>query len=79
MTRARLADAEGEFICPYLPVGRYGPCPERLRQQFEGVIRRLRTGGQGCEMPAEFGARSTVDNRCRQWREPACSRPSSRA
>jgi transposase len=54
---------------PYLPVGRYGPCPERLRQQFEGVIRRFRTGGQWREMPAEFGAWSTVRNRFRQWRD----------
>ncbi|GAB2901164.1 hypothetical protein GCM10022245_40600 [Streptomyces mayteni] len=44
------------MIKPYLPVGEYGPYPERLRQQFEGVIRRFRTGGQWREMPAQFGA-----------------------
>ncbi|WP_157878009.1 hypothetical protein [Streptomyces torulosus] len=36
----------GEFIEPYLPIGEYGPCPERLRHRFEGVIRWFKTGGQ---------------------------------
>ncbi|GAA2846555.1 hypothetical protein GCM10010517_03300 [Streptosporangium fragile] len=69
MTRAQLTDEEWEFIGPYLPIGRYGPCPERLRQQFEGVIWRFRTGGQWREMPKEFGAWPTVHNRFRQWRD----------
>ncbi|NEA87551.1 transposase [Streptomyces sp. SID9913] len=30
--------------------------PQRLRQQFKGVIWRLKTGGQWPEMPQEFGA-----------------------
>ncbi|WP_406445343.1 hypothetical protein OHB00_49255 [Streptomyces sp. NBC_00631] len=37
---------ERGFIVPYLPIGEYGPYPERLRQQFEGVIWRFKTGGQ---------------------------------
>lgn len=57
------------LIEPYLPIGEYGPYPERLRQQFEGVIWRFRTGGQWREMPKEFGAWSTVSNRFRQWRD----------
>ncbi|CAM5326763.1 transposase (plasmid) [Streptomyces viridifaciens] len=57
------------MIEPYLPIGEYGPYPERLRQQFEGVIWRFRTGGQWREMPKEFGAWSTVSNRFRQWRD----------
>jgi transposase len=60
---------EWEFIGPYLPIGEYGPYPERLRQQFEGVIWRFKTGGQWREMPKEFGAWSTVSNRFRQWRD----------
>nr|WP_267890840.1 hypothetical protein [Streptomyces sp. AS58] len=40
MTRVQLTDEAWEFIEPYLPIGRYGPYPERLRQQFEGVIWR---------------------------------------
>ena len=68
-TRAQLTDGEWKFIGPYLPIGRYGPYPERLRQQFEGVIRRFKTGRQWREMPAKFGAWPTVHNRFRQWRD----------
>jgi transposase len=60
---------EWEFIEPYLPIGAYGPYPERLRQQFEGVIWRFRTGAQWREMPERFGAWPTVHNRFRQWRD----------
>src|SRR6266545_463557 len=69
MTRAQLTDEEWAFIEPYLPIGEYGPYPERLRQQFEGVIWRFKTGGQWREVPQEFGAWSTVHNRFRQWRD----------
>lgn len=65
----QLTDVEWEFIEPYLPIGEYGPYPERLRRQFEGVIWRFRTGGQWREVPGEFGAWSTVHNRFRQWRD----------
>ncbi|GFE27100.1 hypothetical protein Sliba_75530 [Streptomyces nigrescens] len=54
--RRRPTDTEREFIGPYLPIGEYGPYPERLRQQFGGVIWRFKTGGQWREMPREFGA-----------------------
>ena len=37
MSRAQLTGKEWGFGEPYLPVGGYGPYPERLRQQFEGV------------------------------------------
>lgn len=60
VTRVQLTDQEWEFIGPYLLIGQYGPYPERLRQQFEGVIRQFRTGGQWREMAKEFGAWSTV-------------------
>jgi transposase len=69
VTRVQLTDEEWEFIGPYLPIGEYGPYPERLRQQFEGVIWRFKTGGQWREMPQEFGAWQTVSNRFRQWRD----------
>lgn len=69
MTRGQLTDEEWEFIGPYLPIGEYGPYPERLRQQFEGVIWRFRTGSQWREVPRDFGAWSTVSNRFRQWRD----------
>ncbi|MCK9921338.1 transposase, partial [Frankia sp. AgPm24] len=69
MTRVQVTDAEWEFVRPYLPVGEYGPYPQRWREQFSGVIWRFRTGGQWREMPVEFGAWSTVHNRFRQWRD----------
>ncbi len=69
MTRAQLTDLEWEFIEPFLPVGRFGPYPERLREQFEGVIWRFRTGSQWREMPERFGAWQTVYNRFMRWRD----------
>ncbi|MBC3839374.1 transposase [Streptacidiphilus sp. 4-A2] len=53
---------------PSLPIGR--PCryPQRLREQFEGVIWKFRSGGQWREMPQEFGARQTAYDRFAQWR-----------
>lgn len=65
----QLTNEEWEFIRPYLPIGKYGPYPEHLRQQLEGVIWRFKTGAQWREMPQEFGAWSTVSNRFRQWRD----------
>lgn len=67
--RVQLTDEDWEFIEPHLPIGEYGAYPKALRQQFEGVIWRFRTGGQWREMPSEFGAWSTVSNRFRQWRD----------
>lgn len=69
MTRRQLTDAQCRFVEPYLPIGRYGPCPERLREQFEGVIWRLRSCGRWREMPAEFGPWATVYGRFRVWRD----------
>lgn len=69
MTRGQLSDEEWKYVEPYLPVGEYGPYPARMRQQFEGVIWKFRSGAQWREMPAEFGAWSTVHNRFRQWRD----------
>ncbi|MFE9934456.1 transposase [Streptomyces sp. NPDC005533] len=69
MTRVRLTDEEWKYVAPYLPIGRYGPYPERLRKQFEGVLWRFSTGERWREMPQEFGAWSTVHNRFRQWRD----------
>lgn len=69
MTRRELSDGEWELVEPFLPIGRYGPYPHHLRDQFEGVIWRFRTGGQWREMPAEFGAWQTVYDRFAQWRD----------
>ncbi len=51
------------------PVGKFGPYPERLREQFEGVIWRFRTGSQRREMPERFGAWQAVYNRFMRWRD----------
>jgi hypothetical protein len=37
MARRELTDNEWELIGPFLPIGRSGPYPEHLREQFEGV------------------------------------------
>ncbi|WP_285224168.1 hypothetical protein [Frankia sp. Mgl5] len=42
MTRVQLTDEEWEFIEPYLPIGRLGLYPERLRRQFERLINKLK-------------------------------------
>ncbi|MBB5939266.1 transposase [Streptomyces zagrosensis] len=35
------------------------PYPKRLREKFEGVSWRFKTGGRWREVPTEFGAWST--------------------
>lgn len=69
MTRRQLSDAQWELIKPYLPIGEYGPYPVKLRDQFEGVIWRFRSGAQWREMPEEFGPWPTVYGRFRVWRD----------
>jgi transposase len=79
VTRAQLSDEEWKFVEPYLPIGEFGPYPERLREQFEGVIWRFRTGSQWREVPERFGAWQTVYNRCELCgAPPASSIPSMR-
>lgn len=36
VTRRQLTDEQWQLIEPFLPIGEYGPYPERLREQFEG-------------------------------------------
>ncbi|AGJ59395.1 hypothetical protein F750_6971 [Streptomyces sp. PAMC 26508] len=69
MARTELSDDEWQLIEPFLPIGRSGPYPERLREQFEGVLWKFRSGSQWREMPPEFGAWQTVYNRFVQWRD----------
>jgi transposase len=69
VTRRQLTDEQWKFIKHYLPIGRFGPYPERLRDQFEGVIWRFRSGAQWREMPPEFGPWPTVCGRFRVWRD----------
>jgi transposase len=69
VTRRELSDDEWELMEPFLPIGHYGPFPQHLREQFEGVSWRFRTGSQWREMPEEFGAWQTVYDRFAQWRD----------
>jgi transposase len=69
VTRRQLTNEQWKFIEPYLPVGGFGPYPERLREQFEGVIWRFRSGAQWREVPCEFGPWPTVYGRFRVWRD----------
>ncbi|GAA1312350.1 hypothetical protein GCM10009610_31260 [Pseudonocardia xinjiangensis] len=41
-----LTDDEWESIEPFLPIGTSGPYPEHLREQFEGVIWKFRSGAR---------------------------------
>jgi transposase len=69
VARRELSDDDWALVEPLLPIGGYGPYPHRLRDQFEGVVWRFRTGSQWREMPEEFGSWSTVCDRFRQWRD----------
>jgi transposase len=60
-------DGEWELIAPYVPIGRFGPYPDRLREQFEGVIWRFRTGSPWRDVPERHEAWQTVHHRFRQW------------
>jgi transposase len=67
--RRELSDDDWEFIHPHLPIGQYGPYPERLRDQLEGIIWRFRTGSPWRDVPDAFGSWSTVYDRFAQWRD----------
>lgn len=69
MTRPELTDDEWALVEPFLPIGRFGPYPGRLRQQFEGVVWRFRTGSPWRDMPEVHGAWQTVYQRFEQWRD----------
>lgn len=68
MTRRQLADEQWTLM-PSLPIGGFGPYPERLRDQFEGVLWRFRSSAQWREVPDGFGPWSTVFGRFRVWRD----------
>ncbi|MFB9711967.1 transposase [Streptosporangium sandarakinum] len=52
------------MIGPHLPLGERCPIPD-LRQRFNAVMRRFRTGGPWRDLPAEYGPWSTVHDRFR--------------
>lgn len=69
MTRSQLTDQEWEFIEDFLPIGAFGPYPQNLREQFEGVVWKFRSGAQWREMPERFGPWQSVYDRFRHWRK----------
>ncbi|MEV4250205.1 IS5 family transposase [Streptosporangium canum] len=66
MARGELTDEEWSLIDPHLPVGGRGPIPD-LRQQFNAVMWRFRTGSPWRDLPGEYGPWSTVYDRFRSW------------
>lgn len=62
MTRPELTDAEWKLIAPYLPIGQFGPYPEHLRDQFEGVMWRFRIGSPWRDMPERHGAWQSLND-----------------
>jgi transposase len=67
--RRELSDSHWELIGSHLPIGQYGPYPENLRDQLEGIIWQFRTGSPWRDVPEVFGSWSTVYDRFAQWRD----------
>jgi transposase len=66
MARGDLTDEEWSLIEPHLPLGERGPIPD-LRQQFNAVMWRFRTGSPWRDLPAEYGPWPTAYDRFRSW------------
>ncbi|MGW0871138.1 transposase [Streptomyces sp. NPDC002740] len=62
-----LSDDEWRSVEPLLPLGGRGPHPEGLREQFDGVMWRFRTGSSWRSVPERYGAWQTVHHRFQQW------------
>ncbi|WP_406290562.1 transposase [Embleya sp. NBC_00896] len=67
MTRGDLADGEWELVEPFLPIGERGPYPGRLRDCFDGVMWRFRTGSPWRDVPERYGPWQTVYQRFHAW------------
>ena len=66
MARGDLTDEEWSLIEPRLPLGERGPIPD-LRQHFNAMMWRFRTGSPWRDLPTEYGPWSTVYDRFRSW------------
>lgn len=66
MTRGDVTDTEWELIEPHLPLGVSGPIGD-LRNQFNAVMWRFRTGSPWRDVPATYGNWSTIYDRFRAW------------
>ncbi|WSS24632.1 transposase [Streptomyces sp. NBC_01190] len=62
-----MTDAGWALIEPLLPVAAAGPLPRRVRDQFNGVLWRFRTGSGWRDVPDRYGPWSTVYSRFSAW------------
>lgn len=67
MARFDVTDSEWALIEPFIPIGAFGPVSGRLRDQFNGVLWRFRTGSPWRDLPARYGPWQTVYGRFRAW------------
>ncbi|AQZ66557.1 transposase [[Actinomadura] parvosata subsp. kistnae] len=67
MARFDVTDAEWALIEPHLPVAATGPLPRRMREQFNGILWRFRTGSGWRDVPERYGPWSTVYSRFNNW------------
>jgi transposase len=67
VARFDVTDAEWTLIEPYLPVAATGPLPRRVRDQFNGVLWRFRTGSGWRDVPERYGPWSTIYSRFNSW------------
>jgi transposase len=67
VARFDVTDAEWALIEPHLPVAATGPLPRRVREQFNGVLWRFRTGSGWRDVPDRYGPWSTIYSRFSSW------------
>ncbi|MEY9860759.1 transposase [Catenulispora sp. GAS73] len=67
MARFDVTDAEWALIEPHLPVAATGPLPRRMREQFNGILWRFRTGSGWRDVPERYGSWSTLYDRFNAW------------
>lgn len=66
MARGDLTDDEWQLISPHLPLAATGPIPD-LRNYFNAVMWRFRTGSPWRDVPERYGSWSTIYDRFRMW------------
>lgn len=67
MARFDVTDAEWALIEPHLPVAATGPLPRRVRDQFNGIMWRFRTGSGWRDVPERYGPWSTLYSKFNAW------------
>ncbi|WP_330455524.1 transposase [Streptomyces sp. NBC_00820] len=67
MARFDVTDDERALIEPHLPVAVTGPLPRRVRDQFNGVLRRFRPGTGRRDVQERYEPWSTVYSRLNSW------------